>query len=615
MTRTDPVKPLNERVSIVIPSWNGLDFITLCLDSIFEMTDWPDFEVIVVDNASTDGTLDYLRSRDDITLITNDENLGFGRACNIGYASAAEGSDIVLLNNDVRITDAGWITAMRSLAYDRRDIAIVGCRQVNQEGQIGHAGSFMPPLRLRGDNYGEGEDDIGQYRRNRRVEAVIGAVMYLRRDHLDAIGLFDEEYFAYYEDTDLCFKAEKAGLEVWYCGEVTLEHAHNVSRRENDWDFWSVVDESGEIFRRKWGAWIRDRHDVAATWNSTLHEPIGYAQFSREAMLALYDSGVDVTYRGIYQTDPEPPTGHLLIDDMTRLEPRSDAISIAAGQADLWHKVGGKTRVGFTMLEVDGLPADWVQAANKMDEVWVPSDFNQGTFAESGVTRPIHVIPLGVDLDHFNPEIKAYQEFDDFVFLSVFTWGERKAPELLLRAFNEEFTRDDGVSLLIVCTQRDPVVDVIADINNLHLRKGRAPVILSFNAMLEGYQMGGLYRSTDAFVMPTRGEGWGMPILEAMACGLPTIATNWSGQTAFYDEEVGFPIRVDTLEPAVAICPFYTGFRWALPDLDHLREQMRHVVDHPAEAKAKGSAAADRAAEFTWTASAEKMKRRLLALS
>lgn len=102
-----------------------------------------------------------------------------------------------------------------------------------------------------------------------------------------------------------------------------------------------------------------------------------------------------------------------------------------------------------------------------------------------------------------------------------------------------------------------------------------------------------LYRAVDAFVLPTRGEGWGLPVQEAMTMGLPTIATNWSGVTELIDEETGFPLRVDGLE-AVSPGREYgaTGREeWARPSTDHLRSLMREVFSQRDAAKKKGKRA------------------------
>jgi glycosyltransferase involved in cell wall biosynthesis len=107
-----------------------------------------------------------------------------------------------------------------------------------------------------------------------------------------------------------------------------------------------------------------------------------------------------------------------------------------------------------------------------------------------------------------------------------------------------------------------------------------------------------LYRSVDCFVLPSRGEGWGRPHVEAMSMGLPVIATNWSGPTAFLTEGNGYPLAIDGLV-TVASGPFKKYHKWAQPSLGELRRLMRHVVLHPAEARAKGERArADMVAQY-----------------
>jgi glycosyltransferase involved in cell wall biosynthesis len=163
---------------------------------------------------------------------------------------------------------------------------------------------------------------------------------------------------------------------------------------------------------------------------------------------------------------------------------------------------------------------------------------------------------------------------------------------VLIRAFNKAFRRERprGSHLQVreLRSGRRPRRDVAS----LGLDAGGGRVIFSENDYLPYYQLASLYRSADCFVLPTRGEGWGMPILEAMACGLPVIASYWSGQQSFMTEANSYPLQVG-LRAAEAKCPYYVGFRWAEPDEQHLVRLLRHVFDHPDEARAKGERAAD----------------------
>src|SRR5690606_5097339 len=128
-----------------------------------------------------------------------------------------------------------------------------------------------------------------------------------------------------------------------------------------------------------------------------------------------------------------------------------------------------------------------------------------------------------------------------------------------------------------------------------------APIILD-QRVLPQDALPRLYAACDAFVLPTRGEGWGFPFLEAMACGKPVIGTAWSSLLDFLHPDHAYLIEIEGLEPVrgpVELHRFYRGHRWAKPSVDHLRFLLRHVVENPEEARARGRAAR-RAVEQRW---------------
>jgi glycosyltransferase involved in cell wall biosynthesis len=147
------------------------------------------------------------------------------------------------------------------------------------------------------------------------------------------------------------------------------------------------------------------------------------------------------------------------------------------------------------------------------------------------------------------------------------------------------------------------------------LKESGGRISFLFNREFPYSQLGSFYRSADCFISAGRGEGWDMPLMEAMACGLPTIATDWGAHTEFVHEEIAYPLRVKGTIPAVAKCPYYDGFFWADPDPDHLRFLLRQVYDNRDEARTKGAAAArEMAAKWTWDRSASRIVERLTAL-
>ena len=606
-------------VTIVILTWNGLAYTRRCLESLRASTGRPDYRDVVVDNASTDGTVEYLQSQTWITLIRNSANLGFAKGNNIAIRKLDPGHDLVLLNNDTEIHQADWLSNLQTSAYKAEDIGIVGCRLVGPDGILRHAGAYMPLDTFWGQQIGSGEKDINQYGDDRDVESIVFACAYLKRDVLAKVGLLDEDYFCYFEDTDYCHRAAASGYRIVCCGAVTITHDENASTRVNSVNHRVPFLAGQKVFRTKWEGELRkSRYSRKIGWHSVLNFPTGYAISSRQIVSALDLQGVHVSYKYVYgpgTVSPrrEPPSsGSYLVDQIRMRKLTRSAPQVVYGQGDVFQSNFGAYKIGFTMLETDRIPRDWVRQANLMDEVWTPSTFNAETFRLSGVTRPIHVMPLGVDPDHFNPGIASRPLSGVYTFLSLFEWGERKAPDILLRAFNEEFRAKEPVVLLVKALNVDPQVDVGREIADMGLDSAGGRIHLSLNQEVSLYQLGVLYRSSDCFVLPTRGEGWGLPIIEAMACGVPVIATSWSAQCDFMTSENSYPLQVEKLVPARAKCPYYAGSNWAEPSYPHLRRLMRHVFENQAEARCKGERAArEMRAAWTWEKAAAKIIARL----
>jgi hypothetical protein len=594
--------PVGERppVAIVMLTWNGLEYTRACLESLWAQTCDVDYHLVIVDNGSTDGSREWLRTLPNITLIENETNVGFTKGNNQGMAAVPPEHDVLLLNNDTLITQGNWLARLRDVANDYPDYGIVGCKLLWPDGRLQHAGTYMPTDTFWGYQIGGGEANIGQYPGVREVEGVVGACMYIRRDVRATIGGLDEIFFSYFEDTDYCLRAALHGYKTVCVGDVALVHLENSSTRLNQVRWSEMFSRSQATFRTRWDDYYRkQRYTRRLLWHTLVASATGYATSSRQFIRELDQRGVDVRLACIWGSDTtEPSTGDPRVDQLRRRPKETGLIQVVYHQADSFIKNSGRYRVGFTMLEASGIPADWVNQANQMDEVWVPSQFNVGTFCESGVRRPIYTIPLGVDLNYFHPAIVGRRATDRFTFLSIFEWIERKAPELLVRAYSETFTAADDVLLVLKVFNHDPKFDIYRHINELVHNTNAPPITIMLNQDIAAHQMGCLYRSADCFVLPTRGEGWGMPILEAMACGLPVIATDWGAQQDFFHAGVGFPLRSRGLVPAVARSPYYAGFYWADPDIEHLCYLMRYVYEHPQEAQAIAAQAAAEAATF-----------------
>lgn len=610
---------MSRRATLIVLAWNRWDLTERCLDSL-RRTDLDDAEVLVVDNGSSDETPRRLAELDWVRVLTLPENVGFVRGNNAGIAAADPETDVVLLNNDLVFEQPDWLQRLRACAHARPSTGIVGCRLRLPDGRLLHAGTYIVPDTMWGQQIGALEKDIGQYTGAREVQGIVFACAYLKRETLRAVGGLAEDFHSYFEDTDYCLRARQAGLHTVVCGDVTLIHDEHGSTAGQDGLFSRIFGESREAFARKWRDELRSGYRQTVLWQSILNFSTGYARSCRELLWALEGHGVSTVYRYVYgagspfPVEESPDTGNYFLNVVqSRRRPVMPRVGVVYGQGDVFRRNRGRFKIGYTMLEVDGFPAEWVRQANAMDEVWVPTEFNRDGFLRSGLERPIQVMPLGVNPDYFHPRITAHPNpLGEFVFLTNFEWGERKEPWLLLKVFNDTFSAREPVRLVCKVINRDPQVRVRDEIRRLELREAGGRISFLFNVDFPHYQLGSLYRSADCFLSVGRGEGWDMPLMEAMACGLPSIATDWGAHRDFVHPGISYPLRIRGTVPAVAKCPYYEGFNWGDPDADHLRWLLRQVYENRDEARAKGRAAAEEvAAKWTWQRAAERIASRL----
>jgi glycosyltransferase involved in cell wall biosynthesis/tetratricopeptide (TPR) repeat protein len=281
--------------------------------------------------------------------------------------------------------------------------------------------------------------------------------------------------------------------------------------------------------------------------------------------------------------------------------------------------------IGRCVFDVDGLPPLWVAACNQMDEIWVPSSFNVETFAGSGVAREkLFAIPETLNADLYDLAITPLQirGAHGFVFLSVLVWERRKGWDILVRAYVDEFAPDEPVTLALHVSPfpGKTVAEHRAELErfirvDLGRDPARIPRIVFLDQYLGSAEMPRLYRSVDAYVTASRGEGWARPCMEAMAMGVPTLATAWSGMATYMSDENSYPVHcelVDVPQPVWLEKPEYRGFRCAQPSAEHLRRQMRRVFGQRAEAAQKGQKAREHVlANFGFDSTAERVIERL----
>jgi len=252
-------------VSVLIVNWNTRDLLRACLKSIFAQTPSLSCEVIVVDNASEDGSADMVQKEfPAVRLIQNSENEGFGRANNQAFRESA-GEYVLFLNPDTEIRDRAIEKAVAFMKA-HPNVWLAGAKSVHADGTIQVSTACFPSLAMIWTNgvplkialsvfgpfkkifktsavYTNDGFTMTEDATSRRVDYVLGQFMLTRRDVLVEVGVFDEAIFMYEEEADLCYRIYKAGGEVWYVPDAVILHHERRSidqlpdafRHEVDW--------------------------------------------------------------------------------------------------------------------------------------------------------------------------------------------------------------------------------------------------------------------------------------------------------------------------------------------------------------------------------------------
>lgn len=253
------------KLSIVIVSWRSKDYLKKCLYSIYYNLKNITFEIIVVDNGSKDGTADMIKINfPAVAFFYNNDNYGFSKANNQGIKHS-RGKYVLILNPDTLIMNAA-IQKLMMFLDKHVDIGAIGPKILNPDNsvQLTCARNFPTPLTeffstmiifKKLSNYrifGEYLLAYWDHNNSRQVNALSGACMMIRRRTFDKIGLFDERYFMYAEDLDICYRIKKKGWKIWYLPEAQIIHYGGQSSSQAVEETYFRYYESMEFFYRKY---------------------------------------------------------------------------------------------------------------------------------------------------------------------------------------------------------------------------------------------------------------------------------------------------------------------------------------------------------------------------
>lgn len=350
----------------------------------------------------------------------------------------------------------------------------------------------------------------------------------------------------------------------------------------------------------------------------------GYGQASRHHVGALDAAGVDVVGELLSYSTEKADYGKLgsLMHKVS--ENGGDyKIKLLHTTPDEFKRYvePGKYHVGFMYWETDKIPRVFAEGLSYVDEIWTGSQANFDAIRKAGVTKPIKIIPQAIDVSIDWPKPYENESFDSFTFYSIFEWTDRKNPEALIRAYLEEFDRED-VGLLVKTYFRNfsysnkkmirNKMQMIKD--SLNLKK--APPIYLYLDLMDNHQILRTHATGDCFVSTHRGEGWGLPQTEAMLAGNPIISTNYGGVHEYLDENSYLlPYKMKKLS-GMRHSRFYSDDQsWADVDIKEVKKAMRHVFDNQDLAMKKGDNASKYVHErFNFKRVGSEMRDRLQAI-
>lgn len=228
------IKPL---VSVIIVNWNGKKFVEECIDSLMKVS-YPNIEILFIDNSSTDGSLELVENKyPKIRIIRNKENLGYAGGHEVGFKKA-KGEAVLLLNTDT-IVERNLILSLVEVLYSDKTIGAVQPKIVMypQDEIIDSIGTFFL---ISGDLYHYGREkkaDLAKYNKQMEIFSAKGVCLLFKKEVLDKTGFFDKDYFAYFEETDLCMRVWMSGYRVIYTPSSTVRHLGGASSKQLNWSF------------------------------------------------------------------------------------------------------------------------------------------------------------------------------------------------------------------------------------------------------------------------------------------------------------------------------------------------------------------------------------------
>ena len=530
-----------------------------------------------------------------------------------------ESGDVIVVNWNTVGHMAGWIETLYSVSKNLPKCGAVSALALTPDNKIFVHGCFITPRLYIPAPYGMGEEYFGQYGKTREVEATHFICGIIKKDLIKKLPLPENIGTNPFVDADYCLRAQKLGFKIYATPDLIVQYKGPIDEPNFESDYSVRFQRDYQKFKKDWGAEIDARYSLPVLYHTGVAIPSGFSMVARGYMRGLTENGVRVCYNFLKGTNEEEGLSEdQLIDTLCEDHGDLEMPQVIWAQAPYFNKNSGLYKIGHCEFEGDWVPESWVSECNNMDEIWVPTNWDREKFRHAGVNVPIYVIGQGIDPDYFNPEIAPAQWGikEGFKFLCNAAWDPRKNLPNLITAFQNEFKKGEDVCLIIKTINLGLTKSIPDELKKIKNNKNGAKVYVK-EENLPKEQLGCLYTGADALVFPTRGEAWGLPAFEALACGIPVITTGYGALNETLRDENGEPYGgVHFLRYQKTVCDtpyiYLQGNHWAEPSIPHLMETMRYVYEHRAEEKEKALKTSEIIrSKFNWRSISYPIKLRL----
>lgn len=530
-----------------------------------------------------------------------------------------ESGDVIIINWNTIGHMAGWIDTLYKLLKNTPDCGILSALVLDANNKIYCHGSFLSPKIHMPVSYAFGEDYYGQFEKTREVEVTHLLCAIIRKELVEKLPICPELGENVFVDADYCLEAKKLGFKTYATAELIAQYKQEAipENCQNKYALNFQVDY--EHFNEKWGKQADEGIGTPVVYQTVVFQPSGFGMAARGYIKGLTANKVRVCYNYLSGANSaEPESEDKIIDSICEDHGDLTMPQVIWAQAPYFNKNSGSYKIGHCEFEGEVPPEHWTKECNQMDEIWVPTNWDREKFRKLGVTVPIYVFAQGIDKDYFHPDIAPmnFETPETFKFVCNACWDPRKNLPNLIRAFKMEFKEQENVCLVIKTMNNGLVEDIGAEVKKIRYEKDSAHVYIK-EAGLKKEEVGCLYTASDCLVLATHGEGWGLPLFEALACGIPVITTDYGAPKETLRDENGVPFPgVHFIEQTLAKTDtLYVDLQqtlWAEPSMADLMRKMRYVFEHATEEKAKAMETSKLIRQkFDWVEICKPIKARL----